>query len=145
MSPILPLDLTSQRPKHFRYPKEVLTVGDELRKVRIDRGLTQHEVARMIGVNRNFVYEFELNKRAHTIYALHKVFLFLGYIPNTLTIDEGTLRGKLFAHRIINGYTYTQMASLIGLDKGTIGRFEQGREVAQNSIKLIERYFNEPL
>ena len=65
------------KPKHFQYPKAIRMVSNELRSVRIDRGLTQHQVAEMIGVNRNFVYEMELGHHSNTIYALHKVFLFL--------------------------------------------------------------------
>ena len=142
MYPISPVRLQTPKPKHFRYPSGIVTVGDELRSVRIDRGLTQHQVAEMIGVNRNFICEMELGHHTNTIYALHKVFLFLGYIPTTLNIDEKTLKGKLFAYRIKQGYTYNKMASLIGLDKSTIGRFEQGRKAKQESLVKIERYFN---
>jgi transcriptional regulator with XRE-family HTH domain len=65
--------------------------------VRLDRGLTQQQVSEQIGVNRNFISEIELAHHTYTIHVLHKVFLFLGYIPLTLKINETTLQGKLFA------------------------------------------------
>ena len=140
MYPISPLHLTTPKPKHFRYPKEIITVGDEVRKARIDRGLTQHEVAEMIGVNRNAIYEMELNNRKLTIYALHKAYCFLGYIPTTLNIDESTLAGKMFIHRIINGFSLKEVGEKVGLDKSTISRFEIGKKVKRESIKKIKIY-----
>ena len=50
----------------------------------MDRELTQHQVAKLIGVNKNFIYELELNKRKTIIFALHKEYSFLGYIPKVL-------------------------------------------------------------
>jgi len=50
----------------------------------MDRGLTQHQVSKALEVNRNFVYEVELNRRTNTIYSMHKICTFLGYIPKTL-------------------------------------------------------------
>ena len=140
LSPKLPLELKSPKPKCSRYPTEVLTVGDELRTVRLDRGFTQHQVAEMIGVNRNFIYEMELNHHTNTIFALHKVYLFLGYIPTTLKIDVTDLQGKLFKHRIKNGFTFNSLSKKIGLDKSTIARFENGRNIKEESENKIRRY-----
>lgn len=106
----------------------------------MDRGLTQHQVAEEIDVNRNFVYEMELGHHTNTIYALHKVFLFLGYVPKTLKIKEDKLRGKLFAHRIRNGLTYQAVAKEVGLDKSTVARFERGKKLKSLSLKKIEDY-----
>ncbi len=140
MRPILPLHLTSLKPKHFRYPKAIITVGDELRKVRMDRKLTQHQVAKMIKVNRNFVYEMELGHHTNTIFALHKVYLLFGFIPKTLKVNESTLRGKIFAHRIVNGLTYNSIANKIGVDKSTIARFERGKVIKKETEFKIKNY-----
>lgn len=141
MSPILPLRLKTSKPKHPHYPKEIKTVGDELRTVRLDRKLTQEQIAQQLGVNRNFIYEMELGHHMNTIYALHKVFLFFGFLPKTLKINETTLRGQLFAHRMRNGLTYQAVAKMIGLDKSTIARYERGQIVkAESQFKIIE-YF----
>ena len=67
--------------------------------------MTQHEVAQTMGLYPNLPNEIECGKRGNTIYVLHKIYLFLGHIPKTLHIDETTLQGKLFAHRIRHGYT----------------------------------------
>lgn len=68
------------------------------------------------------------------------VYLFLGYVPKTLHIDETTLQGKLFAHRIRHGYTYTSLAKLVGLDKSTLARFERGRNPKLETLEKVTNY-----
>jgi transcriptional regulator with XRE-family HTH domain len=138
-SPILPLELKSKKPKCSRYPKEIVTVGDELRSVRLDRGLTQHQVAKMIDVNLNFIYEMELNHHTNTIYALHKAYLFLGYIPTTLKITSD-LRGRLFKHRIKHGFTFNALSQKTRTDKSTIARFEKGENHKKETYRIIYNY-----
>ncbi len=106
----------------------------------MDRNLSQHAVAELMGVNKNFVHEMELGKHSNTIYALHNVYDFLGYIPTTLNIDATTLSGKLFAHRIVYGLTYTKLAHKVGLDKSTLARFERGQVAKEETIEKIEQY-----
>lgn len=141
MFTILPLKLTTRVPKHFRYPKEIRTIGDELRAERIIRGLTQHQVAHQMGVNPNFVYEYELNlKKNKTIFALHKIYLFLGFIPKTLQIDESKMRNRMYIHRIKNGNTLSDVGKYCGLEKSTIRRYEKGENCKCESLRKIERY-----
>lgn len=128
-------------PKPRNYPKRILTIGDELRKERIDRNLTQYEVAQIIKVNRNFIYEHELNQRELTIFALHKISLFLGYIPKTLRVDVYSLQGRLYAYRILNGYPYQVVAEKIGVDKGTLAHFERGGESKPETLLKIQEFF----
>ena len=141
LSPILPLSLSTKKPKNRKFLKEILTVGYELRKMRIDKNLTQHEVAKQLNVNKNFIYELELNKRKATIYALHKIYTFFGSIPKTLKIDKTTLQGKLFEHRIKNGLAYSKLAEQIGLDKNTLIRVERGKPIKQETKLKILSFF----
>lgn len=104
--------------------------------------MTQYEVAQYMDVYPNLPNEIECGKATNTIYVLHKVFLFLGYIPKTLNIDETTLRGQLFAHRIKNGFTYTALAKKTGLDKSTINRFEKGKVCKKDTLIKIIKHFN---
>ena len=138
LSPILPLRLSTKKPKDRKYPKETLTIGDEFRKVRLDRGSTQHEVAKQLNVNKNFIYELELNKRKLTIFALHKAYIFLGYIPKTLKIDENTLQGKLFIYRIKKNLTYSKLGELIKLDKSTLSNFVKGKNCNNDTYIKIK-------
>lgn len=108
----------------------------------MDRGLTQHQISKTLKVNRNFVYEVELNRRTNTIYSMYKVCAFLGYIPKTLNIDENTLQGKLIAYRIRTGKTYLQLGKEIGLEKSTIIRFVQNKNCKPETINKIICFLN---
>ena len=109
----------------------------------MDRGLTQHQVSKILKVNRNFVYEVELNRRTNTIYALNKISIFLGYIPKTLSIDENTIQGKLITYRIWKGKTFLQLGKEIGLEKSTIIRFIQHKKCNHKSISKILTFITE--
>jgi transcriptional regulator with XRE-family HTH domain len=120
-----------------------LTVGDEVRTARLDRGLSQHEVCSMMSVSKGFVFEMEDKEdNSHTIFSLHKAYQFLGKIPETLKLDETTLQAKLSIHRIKNGYTLRQLQDKMRLDKSTIGRFEKGENVNDTTRNKIRAYID---
>tara|TARA_R110002033_G_scaffold5978_9_gene24435 strand:+ start:3076 stop:3540 length:465 start_codon:yes stop_codon:yes gene_type:complete len=141
LPPILPLQLSVKKPKDSKkYPNEILTVGDEFKEARLNKNLTQLQVAKQLQVNKNFVYEVENNKRKITIYALYKTYLFLGYIPKVLEIDETTLQGKLFIYRIKNNLTYSKLGELIKLDKSTLSNFEKRKNCKTETLEIIKTY-----
>ncbi len=124
------------------YPKAILTVGDEVRKARLDRGITQHELARNLNVNLNFISQLELGRRKITIFTLHKAYTVLGSIPKTLHIDESTLSGKIFAHRIRYGYTYSVLSERTKVSKKSLIRCERGRNVSKGTLEKLSNYFD---
>jgi transcriptional regulator with XRE-family HTH domain len=77
--PIIRLTLTTSKPKDSEYPKELKTVGDHLRKRRLDLGLLQREVGQRIGVCCSTVWNWEKGGREPEINHLPAVIAFLGY------------------------------------------------------------------
>ncbi|WP_346345161.1 helix-turn-helix transcriptional regulator [Mucilaginibacter sp. dw_454] len=62
-------------------PADPQTLGDHLRKKRIESGMLQREVAMVIGVSEDTVTSWE-NNRANPQGRHHpKIFAFLGYLP----------------------------------------------------------------
>lgn len=55
--------LKGKKPKDKAYPKEVKTLGDAIRKRRLDLGLLQKDVAKIIGCDKISVLNWE---RGHT-------------------------------------------------------------------------------
>ena len=64
-------------------PATPRTLGDHLRKARIDRGLTLEQVARMLGVFWLTVHYWEYNRYAPKPQSREKIVEFLGYDPET--------------------------------------------------------------
>jgi len=60
---------------------ELKTLGDHLRKVRLDRGLSQMDVARMLKVTENTITGWELNRNQPTARLDKAIIAFLEYIP----------------------------------------------------------------
>src|SRR5512135_1805481 len=62
--PALHVRLSARKPEKSAYPKERKTLGDHLRKRRLDLGLLQREVAERLGVSEGSVWEWERNRAA---------------------------------------------------------------------------------
>jgi len=57
-------NLKHPKSRHIQYPTEVLSVRDEVRKARIDRGLRQRDVDDLVGAHKGFFNELTLVKRS---------------------------------------------------------------------------------
>jgi len=64
-----------------RHPTELGTLGDHLRKVRLDRNLLQRDVAGQIGVHTDTLSEWEGNRSAFQSRYVPAIIDFLAYSP----------------------------------------------------------------
>jgi len=64
-----------------RLPATIRTVGDHLRKYRVENGLTQAEVAEDIGVTATALGQWEANKRTPSERFLTRITSFLSSEP----------------------------------------------------------------
>jgi transcriptional regulator with XRE-family HTH domain len=55
--------LSGKKPKGKAYPKAIKTIGDAIRKKRLDLGLRQKDVAKIIGCDKTTILNWE---RGHT-------------------------------------------------------------------------------
>jgi transcriptional regulator with XRE-family HTH domain len=76
--PFCGVTLRGRKPYPPAYPRELRTVGDRLRKRRLDLGLRQKDVARMLGVDEMTVNNWERKRTKPADRMLPKVKLFLG-------------------------------------------------------------------
>lgn len=71
--------LKAQKPKHVDYPKELLTIGDHIRAKRLDLGLLQKDVAKIIGVCEDTITYWEMNRTKPYKRFMPSIDTFLGY------------------------------------------------------------------
>ncbi|MEO7926942.1 MAG: helix-turn-helix transcriptional regulator [Saprospiraceae bacterium] len=76
------LTLKCLRPINPDYPKELLTLGDHLRSVRLDRGLPQAQVAKLLKVTSVTVTAWEFNRHEPPMRLAKRIVAFLGYLPD---------------------------------------------------------------
>jgi transcriptional regulator with XRE-family HTH domain len=130
------LALRASKPKSPKYPKELKTLGDHIRKRRLDIGLLQKQVAAQVGVDTTTVFNWESNATSPQIHVLPQVIRFLGYNP--LPAPESLAGRLVLTRKLLMGLTQQEMAKRLRIDPTTLGRIERGEEsegVCQNAEK----------
>jgi DNA-binding XRE family transcriptional regulator len=79
--PFCHITLKAQKPLPSAYPQTLKTLGDHLRKRRLDLKLLQKEVAQRLGVGESSVYNWENNLTKPALRYIPKIVKFLGYVP----------------------------------------------------------------
>ncbi len=135
--PYCHLELKASRPPSPSYPKQINTIGDHIRKRRLDLGLLQKQIAKIIGVDETTILNWEGQRSTPALFCMPAIFRFLGYDP--LPAAE-TLRGKLTRYRLTHGITQKALAAKLGIDPCTLARWERGdRKPHGLYLKLVER------
>ena len=87
--PFCHLTLTAPMPPPRGYPQVLRTLGDHLKKVRLERKLGQGQVARDLGVAVTTLINWEMNHTRVQTRFMPKVVAFLGYDPREETGELG--------------------------------------------------------
>ena len=135
--PFCHFTLTGPKPLPASYPKALNTLGNHLRKRRLDLGLLQQDLAERLGVVRSTVRNWEANRSQPTPCFVPRIIAFLGYAPSAmLTPCEG-----LAETRKTLGLTRRQLAKRLGVDEDTLASWEAGRSrPRKKSLKIIETF-----
>ena len=135
----LQIELESDRPRDTAYPKTLTTIGDHLRKARLDKGLSQLKVAEIIGVTTDSITGWELNRHEPYISQMRGIISFLGYNPYEK--ENGTLRERFKVKRYAEGLSFRKAAKIVGCDQHTLQLFESGkRKTSKETIEKIDSF-----
>lgn len=121
--PFYHLELTAAKPRPDDYPDDPTTVGEHLRKARLDRNLLQEDVAERIGVHPDTVGNWEQGRAEPAIRHFPALIEFLGYVP--FEIDD-SLPERIHPYRKIHGLSKRRFAERLGVDESTVTGWEQG-------------------
>lgn len=133
--------LVAKRSLPDGYPKDLKTLGDHLRKQRMDLGLSQSAVAKKIDVTTSTITNWELNRTEIRIRYVPKIVTFLGYNPLDVT-NEDTLGARMKQWRLKHGISIKQFQSIIKMDRQTIMRIENGDTVFEKTIRRAEEFLS---
>ena len=123
--PFCDVRLLAKKPLPGAYPKNLVTLGDHLRKRRLDLGLFQKDVAVTIGVDTNTITNWEKNGGGPQLQFIPKIADFLGYeLP---TAKSSTLGERILQYRYLRGISQKKLAKQIGIDPTTLSRLERKR------------------
>jgi transcriptional regulator with XRE-family HTH domain len=128
--------LKSPKPLPITYPKYLKTIGDHLRKSRLDKKLLQIEVGRQLGVNECTIHNWETNLTSPSLAHIPKIIKFIGYIPWKVSA------GDIKINRQLLGTSQDALARQIGVDPGTLARWESGeRKPSKKQSEKLNQFF----
>lgn len=136
-SPCLLFDRKFRKPTPQNYLENPATIGEQIRKKRIDSGLTQAELAGILNVSTDCVTYWENNRSKPRIAYYPRIHHFLGFC--TTKFDETSFRGRLRTCMWKNGISFKDMARLLKVDTSTVRAWEMGITMpSQKRIDAIE-------
>ena len=133
--------LSAEKPTTYGYPAAPQTLGEHVRKRRMDLGLSQQQLADRLGVNRGSVENWEYDNTVPHLRVLPKVIDFLGFDPRT----PGVTIGERLKHKREQlGLRCEEIAEVFGVNPGTIHLWEAGRQTpSPDNQDVIERFLNQ--
>ncbi|MFQ5887923.1 MAG: helix-turn-helix transcriptional regulator [Candidatus Hydrothermarchaeales archaeon] len=75
------MSLKAPKPKSPKYPKILNSLGNHIRKRRLDLGLLQKQVAEQIGAGEPTIYNWENDRTAPPDCFIRRIIQFLGHNP----------------------------------------------------------------
>jgi transcriptional regulator with XRE-family HTH domain len=124
--------LTTEKPKPPKYPKRLESLGDQIRKKRLDLGLLQRHVAIQIGVSESSIYNWERNRNSPQVHDMPAIIRFSESFPE-----------RLRSFRQLLGLTEKAIAQRLGIDPTTIRQWESGRRKPSRKLLVAFQAFIE--
>jgi transcriptional regulator with XRE-family HTH domain len=103
------------------------TIGEHLRKRRLELKITQKSVANIIGVSEDSITYWENERSSPQIRFYPKLIEFLGYNP--FPFEKETLGGKIKKYRIENGLSIKRLAEAFGIEGRILVLWEENKIV----------------
>ena len=139
--PFMPIRLKALRP--LPYAREPKTLGEHLKKRRHELELHQRQVAARVGVSLSTIIDWEKDRKEPETRYWPKIINFLGYDP--LANKRGTLGERLQAKYRELGIPRKRAATLLGIDEGTLLRYERGEwQPGKRNVEIIECFLGSP-
>ena len=132
LTPALPFcyaTFRGQKPQIPGYPDDPRTLGEHLRKKRMDQGLRQADVAAIIRVDKETVGSWELGHTEPHIRSIPAIHRFLGYVPSAEGKAEQTTAERLKERRRALGWSQRMAARYLQIDPTTLAKWERAERV----------------
>jgi DNA-binding XRE family transcriptional regulator len=92
---------------------------------RLELGLLQDQVAKIIGVCTDTITNWENGRGEPRIQSYPKVIEFLGYFP--FEFDTSILGGRIKKYRYLNGLSQEKFSKELGVNESTVFHYENGK------------------
>lgn len=122
---------------------EPVTLGDHIRRRRLELGLEQRELARQLGADDMTVCNWEKGRTFPSIRFLPRVVRFLGYVP--FQLESLSVGERIRLRRMLLGLSQRELARRLSVDPSTVRRWETGKRVpARHHLVSIDEVLKLP-
>jgi len=122
---------------------EPVTLGDHIRRRRLELGLEQRELARQLGADEMTVCNWEKGRTFPSIRFLPRIVRFLGYVP--FRLDSLSVGERLRLTRMLLGLSQRELARKLGVDPSTVRKWEAGKSApARHHVASIDEILKLP-
>jgi len=127
---------------HVSYPENPVSLGDKIRKKRMDLKLLQKDVAKILGVTEDSITNWEKNRSVPQIQFFPVIIQFLEYLP--FDFDLTTISGKLKTYRHLKGISQKRLGTILNVDGATVCSWEQNEfQPYEKTLKKLIKLFDE--
>lgn len=114
-----------RKPNAVFFSETPSTLGEHIRKKRMEQRLLQTDVARLLNVTPDCITYWENNRSEPQVQYFPRIIEFLGYFP--FELDTSKFEGRIKAYRYINGLSQKRFAKMMNVDPATVTRWEEGK------------------
>lgn len=123
------------------YPSEPSTIGEHIKKKRIELKLLQSDVATLFKVSTDCITYWENDRSTPQIKYAPKIIDFLGYSP--FKFEKASLSGRLKAYRWHNGLSCKKLGKILNVAGTTVSAWEKGKQLPVGKhLDELELYLN---
>jgi transcriptional regulator with XRE-family HTH domain len=138
------ITLRAKKPLPSAYLQTLKTIGDHLKKRRLDLKLLQKDVAQKLGVCDLSIYNWEKNLAKPAMKYIPKIIKFLSYTPfDTSNLSVGE---RIVAYRKLRGLSQRRLACQLGIDPCTLRKWERDKQKPSDKLlKYLDTFFRSNL
>ena len=135
--PFCHVHLKAQKPQKTQFTDPPKTIGEHIRKRRILLGWRATQLAVLLEVSKDTIYNWEHERSRPAIRFMPGIGAFLGYAPAGPT--PSTLGERIKNYRIRHGLSQKSLARHLGIDPTTLRRLEhdRGRPTKRIMAKIL--------
>ena len=123
----------TKKPFAKRYNPLPQTIGEHIRKKRVESGLLQRDVAVALDTCEDTITGWESRKGKPMISWYPKIIRFLGYYPYDHPLD--TAAGLIERCRHSLGLSYERLGKLVGVHGSTLIQWKRGNAIASHDCE----------
>lgn len=139
--PCLRFERQTRKPLPFSYPENPGTIGEHIRRKRMDMRLLQSDVAKILNVSPDCITYWENNRAQPQVNYFPRIIEFLGFLP--FELDPSTFIGKLKAYRLRNGLSHKRLGKILNVNATTIWGWESGeRKPLKGMLATLNKIFD---